>query len=345
MADPGGAGDTALRAALEALLDGLLVGMPTETVYGLAGDAGSASAVAAIYAAKGRPADHPLIVHVSGAAAARRWMIDDAGAERLMQAFWPGPLTLIVRRRPGAPAHACAGQPTVGLRCPSHPVAQRLLQAFEAAGGLGVAAPSANRFGRISATRADDVRAELGDAAAVVLDGGDAEIGLESTIVDLTCTPPAVRRPGAVSPEHIAQVLGVPVARAWLAGREVRGALPVSGTLAAHYAPSTALRLVRAEDLTAAIEAAGASRVALWSRRRPAAAVRAWLALPDDPRAFAHALYAGLRALDASGAALIVVETPPSDPEWEAVNDRLARAAAGARETEPTGSEAAPRRP
>ncbi|MEZ5650032.1 MAG: L-threonylcarbamoyladenylate synthase [Burkholderiaceae bacterium] len=323
--------DDVARAA-RVLLDGGLIGLPTETVYGLAADAGNARAVAAVYSLKGRPTDHPLIVHVPGPEAAARWAEPDAAALALMQAFWPGPLTLILRRRADAPAHACAGQPTVGLRCPSHPIAQRVMRAFEAGGGLGVAAPSANRFGRISPTTAADVRAELGDALAIVLDGGDARIGLESTIVDLTGGDARVRRPGAISPESIAAVLGRPVVRAWLERGAEADRPSVSGSLAAHYAPGTPMRLIAAGEIAVALRSFGAEEVSVWSERRPeAVALRLWLPWPTDPVVFAQRLYAGLRTLDASGARCLIVQMPPDEPAWEAVRDRLGRAAVGSR--------------
>ncbi len=320
--------DADVEAAVRDLLAGALIGLPTETVYGLAGDAANERAVSAIYAAKGRPRDHPLIVHVAGADGAERWAVLDDDARRLMAAFWPGPLTLILLRREGAPVFASAGQPTVGLRCPSHPVAQRVLRAFERAGGLGVAAPSANRFGRISPTTAIDVRDELGVSVGLVLEGGSAEIGLESTIVDLTGAEPAVRRPGAVSPEAIAAVLGRSVRRAWLAADDA-GQRPVSGTLAAHYAPTTPMRMLDAADLDAALAAAEPGSLAVWSSARPARAVRHWLPWPADAAEAGRRLYSGLRELDASGADGILVESPPLDAAWEAVRDRLDRACTG----------------
>ncbi|MEZ5657592.1 MAG: L-threonylcarbamoyladenylate synthase [Burkholderiaceae bacterium] len=325
--------DAALSRAVEALLAGRLIGLPTETVYGLAGDAGNEQAVAAIYRAKGRPTDHPLIVHVSGPQAAVRWADVDDDARALMHAFWPGPLTLILVRRADAPPFACAGQRTVGLRCPSHPVAHRLLRAFEQAGGLGVAAPSANRFGRISPTSAADVRAELGDALAEVLEGGNAQIGLESTIVDLTGETPRVRRPGAITPEAIAAVLGRPVERAWLNQLAERSAPSVSGSLAAHYAPATPMRLLGAQALAEAVAGMPAHEIAVWSPTRPRCeGLCLWLPWPEDPVVFGRGLYASLRALDASGARLILVQEPPDEPAWEAVRDRLGRAAVGSQQ-------------
>jgi L-threonylcarbamoyladenylate synthase len=309
----------AVQRAAEALRDGALVALPTETVYGLAARADDEAAVAAIFAAKGRPADHPLIVHVADAQGAGAFASTlSPAAQRLMACFWPGPLTLIVPRRPGIAAAAAGGQASIGLRCPSHPVAQALLRRPLALGVPGLAAPSANRFGRISPTRAAHVEQEFG-VDLIVLDGGACAVGIESTIVDCLHEPPALLRPGGVPREAIEALLGTRL-------RAPDAASPrASGTLEAHYAPRARLRLVSAQDLAAGPR----PDVAVYSRLP--VAPEGWSAvrtMPDDAAAAAHELFAVLRELDSAAAAQIWVETPPADPAWEGVNDRLRRAAA-----------------
>lgn len=327
---PGGlvieADDAGIARALECLRDGGVVAFPTETVYGLGADAASAVGVAAIYRIKGRPPDHPLIVHVVDVDALGFWADEDSRARRLAAAFWPGPLTLVMQRRAGAPAHACAGHSTIGLRCPSHPVAQRLLAAFAAVGGRGIAAPSANRFGKVSPTRAEHVRADLDGDVPLILDGGDAEIGLESTIIDLTGERPRLLRPGAIAGSELAQVLGEPIGGAGPAAPRV------PGSLAAHYAPGTPIELVDAQDLAsrvASLRAAG-MRLAVWSREPCLANAVEWLAAPTDPQAYGRMLYDGLRRLDRLGVDRLLIEAVPAGEPWDAVRDRLARAATGA---------------
>lgn len=317
-----------IEDAAQRLARGEVVALPTETVYGLGADAADAAAVAAVYRIKGRPADHPLIVHVPDAAQARWWGEIDAQGERLIAAFWPGPLTLIVRRRAGVPDFACGGEPTVGLRCPAHPVAQALLQAFARHGGHGVAAPSANRFGRVSPTRAEHVAHDLAGfedgMLHLVVDGGPCEVGLESTIVDLSRGEAVLMRPGSISVEELARVLGH-------APRPRDDAAPrASGTLAAHYAPRTPVELLDAQALVARLRelAAAGRRAAVWSRRPPAETPAHWEPFADDPVHGARELYDGLRRLDALGLDRILIERPPADAEWDAVRDRLARAAA-----------------
>lgn len=310
--------------AVRRLEAGELVGLPTETVYGLAADAENPAAVAKIYAAKGRPADHPVIVHVHRHADLAHWAaaVPEA-ARRLAAAFWPGPLTLILPRKPGV-AEACAGgQPTIGLRCPSHPVAQAVLAAFKGGQG-GLAAPSANRFGRISPTTAAHVRAELGDAL-FVLDGGSCAIGIESTIVDCTAQPPRILRPGLLGADEIAAVLGLPAAVLLRAGEGPRAA----GGLPAHYAPRTPLRLRDRDEIDAhwpehAVEIGVVARHA-----SPIGPTDNWRQLADDPALYAHALYAALRTLDSAGLRELWVETVPASDAWLALRDRLMRAARG----------------
>ena len=322
-----------VRAAAARLAAGELVAIPTETVYGLGADATNAAAVAAIFARKGRPADHPLIVHLAPEARIEDWAVDIPGdAHRLAEAFWPGPLTMILRKSPRVPPIVTGGQDTVGLRCPSHPVAQALLREFAKVGSGAVAAPSANKFGHVSPTTAQHVRDEFGPDL-VVLDGGACEVGLESTIVDLSRGAPVLLRPGAITREQLAGVLGV-------APRDRDAAAPrASGTLAAHYAPRTPLVLVEPAALEARLREAAArgERVAVLCAGRAAPLPAAFsLVGPREARAYGHDLYANLRALDANGADLIVVESTPAGPDWEAVRDRLARAAAGTDDADET---------
>jgi len=319
----------AVLSAAQALARGELVGLPTETVYGLAADAGSDPAVARIFSAKGRPSDHPLIVHVAGVEGVNAFAREvPAFAQRLIQAFWPGPLTLILPRRPQAGAAAAAGQDSVGLRCPSHPVAHALLQACEALGVHGLAAPSANLFGRVSPTTAAHVQGEFGDGL-LVLDGGACEVGIESTIVDCTRGAPVLLRPGGVTREQIEAACGQPLrTREELASPDPRA----SGTLEAHYAPQAKVRLMTAQALQTALDVLGpqASAVAVYARsplRSPAPGVLL-RPMPEQAEEAARELFAALRDFDQAGVKLIWVETPPSTPAWEGVLDRLQRAAA-----------------
>ena len=317
----------ALAAAAQRLADGGLVAFPTETVYGLGARADDDRAVAAIFAAKGRPADHPLIVHVAGAEQAAVFAAQmPPAAQRLVRAFWPGPLTVIVPRAPGVASAAAGGQSSIGLRCPSHPVARALLQQAAQHGVAGVAAPSANRFGRISPTSAAHVVSEFGPALWV-LDGGDCAVGIESTIVDVSRGSPVLLRPGVLTRAAIEAVLGEP-----LHAPDAR-APRAPGTLAAHYAPTAQLRLWPAPALAAALHepATWPAGLAVYSRRTGAAPAGVpWHRMPDDPAAAAHELFAVLRRFDDAGAAEIWVEQPPDDPAWEGVLDRLRRAAAAA---------------
>lgn len=312
-------GPEALERAARTLAEGGLVAIPTETVYGLAARADDDRAVARIFAAKGRPPDHPLIVHVADAAGVEAFAAQvPAGARTLMAHFWPGPLTLILPRKAGVAAAAAGGQESIGLRCPSHPVAQALLRRVAELGVPGLAAPSANRFGRVSPTRAQHVRDEF-DAALPVLDGGDCPVGIESTIVDCTRDPPALLRPGGVSRTEIETVLRRPLAAPDAASPRA------PGTLESHYAPRARVRLVDAPELAAARPL---QEVAVYSRLPipPAGWAAAWR-MPADAVAAAHDLFAVLRELDAAGVAQIWVERPPAEPAWEGVNDRLRRAA------------------
>ena len=313
--------------AAERLAAGELVAFPTETVYGLGARADDAAAVARIYAAKGRPSDHPLIVHVADVQAGRRFAASwPASADRLAAAFWPGPLSLIVARAPGEAEAPAAGQATIGLRCPSHVVAHALLVEAQARGVPAVAAPSANRFGRISPTTAAHVRAELGDAVAV-LDGGACEVGIESAIVDCSRDPPRLLRPGALGRARIEAALGQP-----LADSDADADAPrAPGTLAAHYAPKARLRLMSTPMLRDALKVLGQGlpTLAVYSRTlRSAERGIVFRRMPDQPQAAAHELFAVLHELDALGVSLIWVEQPPDTPDWDGVRDRLQRAAA-----------------
>jgi len=321
-----------IARAARALEQGLLVAFPTETVYGLGADAANPAAVAAIYAAKGRPQDHPVIVHLAPDAALAAWAKEiPAEAQQLADAFWPGPLTMILKRADHVPADVSGGQDTIGLRCPAHPVAIALLQAFRQGQG-GVAAPSANKFGHVSPTTAQHVRDEFGEGAgsplAMVLDGGASAVGIESTIVDLSRLAthgPVLLRPGHISADAIAAVIDrLPVAADSAAPR-------ASGTLESHYAPHTPVAMQESQQLAATLAAAVAAgrKVALIHYSAFAAVPHASVRLPASPAGFAHALYAALRSMDGSGAAVILVEAPPNGPDWLGVNDRLRRAAHG----------------
>ena len=319
-----------IAEAVRLLKAGELVGIPTETVYGLGADAANPQAVARIFAAKGRPADHPLIVHLPGAAHLDRWAREiPAMAWELAEAFWPGPLTLILKRAPQVPDAVTGGQDTVGLRVPGHSVALDLLRAFAAAGGSGgIAAPSANRFGRISPTTAEHVREELGDAVSLVLDGGACSVGIESTILDLSSGKAVLLRPGHVSPAAIEAVCGV------LPEAPTANAPRASGTLEAHYAPQTTMRMVAKErllELLNALRHTGRRCGVLCHSQPPQAGMpHVWKMLPADPVGYAHGFYAALRELDHADTELIVVEAIPAGPEWAAVADRLRRAVVGA---------------
>ncbi len=306
---------TVAQAALT-LRRGGLVAFPTETVYGLGADASNERAVRKLFALKGRPATHPVIVHLGSADLLEGWAANvSKTAYALAERFWPGPLTLVLRRRESVSDAVTGAQETVGLRVPGHPVALGLLRAF----GGGVAAPSANRFGHVSPTTAAHVRAEFGDAVPV-LDGGPCGVGLESTILDLSGPVPRLLRPGAVTKVELEGVLGVPV------GARDEHAPRVSGTLERHYAPNTRTSLV-----TDAAPVSGEHDAVLSRRSKPEGAEAArWLVLPDDPAAYGQGLYAALRDLDTLGCRHLYIETVPDTPVWAAVRDRLGRAAAPA---------------
>jgi L-threonylcarbamoyladenylate synthase len=303
-----------IRKAAELLRAGGLVAFPTETVYGLGADASSAKAVARLYAVKGRPADHPVIVHFASAEQAFAWAREVPEAARQLAArFWPGPLTLILKRSTLAHDFVTGGQDTVGLRVPSHPIAHEMLSVF----GSGVAAPSANRFGLVSPTTAAHVREDLGDEADLVLEGGPSDVGIESTIVDLSGAGAVLVRPGGISKEEVEKIVRL---------REREEASPRhSGGLERHYAPRTPARLVPTHELDREI-AARKDRVAVLAFSRPDERVDYWLRMPREPAAYAQRLYAALRELDSAGCEAILVEAPPQAAEWAAVLDRLRRA-------------------
>ena len=316
---------------------GGLVGMPTETVYGLAADADNPTAVARIFSAKGRPSDHPLIVHIPapeapGEAAWQalvgRYAHDvPPFAWDLMQAFWPGPLTLILPRREGIATAAAGGHASVGLRCPEHPTAQALLLAAQRWGVWGVAAPSANRFGRVSPTTAEHVASEfeaLSEAELIIVDGGACRVGIESTIVDATRGEPVLLRPGMITAQALSQACGLPV-------RERDAQAPrVSGSLASHYAPQARVRLADAAALSQALRAEPEpARVAVYAQAGVAVPAEVRVErMPDDAVTCAHDVFAVLRRLDTPDCHTIWVQTPPEGQDWDGVRDRLQRAAA-----------------
>jgi L-threonylcarbamoyladenylate synthase len=318
-----------IQRAAALLRAGEVVAFPTETVYGLGADALNPAAVAKVFAAKSRPADHPLIVHLPLNADLALWAREvPPAAEKLALAFWPGPLTLILPRRKRVPDIVTGGQDTVGLRVPDHPLARQLLAAFAG----GIAAPSANRFGRISPTTAEHVREELGDRVALILDGGPCAVGIESTIVDVSHRSPRILRPGTVTARDIEDVLGVPIGLG-PGGADEEEAPRVSGSLPGHYAPHTPLALIGRSRLPEELHARVAQGLKLAVLGREAQRIVDgriyWQRALTDSAGYAHDLYAHLRAMDALGVDLIVVETPPEEPAWLAVCDRLARAASG----------------
>jgi L-threonylcarbamoyladenylate synthase len=304
-----------VRRAAQILRAGGLVAFPTETVYGLGADAANEKAISRLYAVKRRPADHPVIVHFVSAQAAFAWAREVPEAARMLaQKFWPGPLTLILKRSAEARDFVTGTQDTVGLRVPSHPVAQALLRLFDGA----LAAPSANRFGLVSPTTAAHVRDDLGNEVDLVLEGGASEVGIESAILDLSGAAPVLLRPGHITKAQMEALVG-PV------GRKEATSPRHSGGLERHYAPRTPASLVPTYALDREI-AKGKDRVAVLAFSRPDERVDYWLRMPRDPQAYAQRLYAVLRELDTAGCERILVEAPPDTAEWSAVRDRLRRA-------------------
>jgi L-threonylcarbamoyladenylate synthase len=324
--------DQEIEKAAEILRAGGLVAFPTETVYGLGADASNAAAVKKIFAAKGRPADHPVIVHIADMSELKHWAAEVPRAAWLLaEKFWPGPLTMVLKRSPHVNDLISGGQNSIGLRVPGHPVAQQLLKAF----GGGIAAPSANKFGRLSPTTAEHVREELGSAVEMVLDGGPCDVGIESTIVDLTREPPAILRPGRVTAQQIADALLVPL------GESAADRPRVPGSLASHYAPHAPLKLVQPDEIENYVRRQVVQPpVAVVARRgRPRdSKVALWQVAPETPEEYARVLYATLRRLDDAGCGLIVVEALPPLPEWAAVRDRLDRAATPDPAVQPTAA-------
>jgi L-threonylcarbamoyladenylate synthase len=317
----------AIQDAARRLERGELVAFPTETVYGLGADAENSCAVAYIYEAKGRPSNHPVIVHIAPEADIGYWaqsISDDA--RKLIAAFWPGPLTLILKRAANIPATVSGGQDSIGIRCPSHPVAQALLRAFKEGNG-GIAAPSANKFGHVSPTTAQHVHDEFGPdrngLVQCVLDGGQSDVGIESTIVDMSRDRAVLLRPGHISAEQLVDVLG------YMPSQPDAEAPRASGTLESHYAPRTPVALIDSEHLAETLISlkSHGRRVALMHHTPLQDAVQASAAMPTNPAGYAHDLYAALRAMDDIDADVILVEALPTDAAWNGVNDRLRRAA------------------
>ena len=320
-----------VQQAVDALCAGELLGLPTETVYGLAADACNENAVAKIFQAKGRPPNHPLIVHVAHADSVKKFASDIPDfAQKLMSQFWPGPLTLILPRQTEMAAAAAGGQNSVGLRCPSLPVAHEVLKACAAKGVWGLAAPSANLFGRVSPTSAAHVQFEFGDAL-LILDGGKCEVGIESSIVDCTRGVPVLLRPGQISRNQIEQACGFKLVSPEILNSEAPRA---SGTLESHYAPTAKVRLMSTSDWQKALAALGphTQNLALWSVQKPSHELMGaglyWRGMPADATQAAHDLFSVLRDFDARGVRTIWIETPPQTLDWEGVSDRLNRAAA-----------------
>lgn len=308
-----------IERAVKILKNGGLVAFPTETVYGLGADASNAHAIEKVFHAKQRPMDHPVIVHIREIAQLSRWAIDiPSMAYTLANAFWPGPLTLILKKSPEVSDAVTGGQDTVGIRIPNHPVTLVLLKAF----GGGIVGPSANRFGRISPTTAEAVREELGSAVDWVLDGGQCAVGVESTIIDLSDDHPVILRPGMITLEQIELILQRPVAL------YKKNAPRVSGALESHYSPMTPTRLVKSDKLIEHLKEIDFPCVVLSrqavSIQKPNIKI---IPMPKSPVDFAHEMYQTLRVADKKGTKLIIIEEVPASSEWSAIRDRLQRAA------------------
>ncbi|MSQ52277.1 MAG: threonylcarbamoyl-AMP synthase [Betaproteobacteria bacterium] len=325
------AGIEAIERAAALLREGGLVAFATETVYGLGADAGNRDALQKLYRVKKRPAAHPVIVHLAGADDLPLWAAEvSPHAEKLVSAFWPGPLTLVVRRATHVLDEVTGGQDTVALRVPSHPLAQALLVAMRLAmreGGAGgrpsgIAAPSANRFGKLSPTRAEHVRADLGADVDLILDGGECEVGIESTIVDLSGERPAILRPGRITAAQIEKIIDTQL----VASSESSPVAP--GSLALHYAPRAKAKLAKRVQIIDQLAANRGRRIAVLAIEVSVPRLAASLTTVESalPASYAHSLYANLRRLDATGADLILIETPPDTPGWAGVMDRLRRA-------------------
>ena len=318
-----------IEAAVQALRDGELVAFPTETVYGLGANAQNPAAVCKIFAAKGRPPNHPVIVHLDSPRFLHRWVREvPEEAMRLAETFWPGPLTMVMPRAANVHDVITGGQDTIAIRVPAHPMAQQLLTAF----GGGIAAPSANRYGRLSPTRAEHVREELGDAVRVVLDGGECQLGLESTIVSFEHGAVRLLRPGGVTATQIRAVVGELLSGIAAAPPRVPGSPPT------HYAPTTPMTIVPAGEIDAQADLAsvGGRRVAVLAQRLPLRAHKyvTWINAGRRPESYGRDLYANLRTLDKAGCAHILVQAVPDGERWDAVRDRLVRAATSVAESD-----------
>jgi L-threonylcarbamoyladenylate synthase len=318
-----------IDTAVQALRNGELVAFPTETVYGLGANAQNPAAVRRIFEAKGRPPNHPVIVHLDDPRFLHRWVREvPQAAARLAEAFWPGPLTMVMPRAANVHDVITGGQDTIAIRVPSHPMAQQLLTAF----GGGIAAPSANRYGRLSPTRAEHVREELGDAVQVILDGGECQLGLESTIVAFESDALRLLRPGSVTAAQLRAVVGDIFIGAGSDSPRVPGSPPT------HYAPTTPMTIVPAGEVDAHADAAsaGGRRVAVLAQRLPLRAHKyvTWINAGRRPENYARDLYAHLRTLDKAGCQQILVQAVPDGDRWDAVRDRLRRAATNVAESD-----------
>ncbi|MDF2939562.1 MAG: Sua5/YciO/YrdC/YwlC family protein [Gammaproteobacteria bacterium] len=313
-----------IQQAVKILQQGGLVAMPTETVYGLAADASNPKAIKKIYEAKGRPSSHPVIVHLASIDQIDDWAIGvSESIKQALSQFWPGPLTIIAKKAAQVSDSLTGGQDSIGIRIPNHPVAQALLKAF----GGGLAAPSANRFGRISPTDAKHVKEELGDKVDCILEGGRSVVGIESTILDISQKPYKILRLGAISKEELSQALGESIEDLGEAKHKVRA----PGMLASHYAPETSLKLVPSSELKDLLEECSKTQtsIGLLTYHQPISELPniRWMIAENNPKDYAHELYANLRLLDSEGHSLIIVEAVPEDKAWSAIADRLKRAA------------------
>ncbi len=318
-----------IESAVQALRDGELVAFATETVYGLGANAQNPAAVAKIFAAKGRPPNHPVIVHLDSPRFLHRWVREvPEVAMRLAERFWPGPFTMVMPRAANVHDVITGGQDTIAIRVPAHPMAQQLLTAF----GGGIAAPSANRYGRLSPTRAEHVREELGDAVRVILDGGECQIGLESTIVSFEGDGVRLLRPGSVTATQIRAVVGE------LFSDDGRPVPRVPGSPPTHYAPTTHMTIVPAGEIDAQADAAssGGRRVAVLAQRLPLRAHKyaTWINAGRRPENYGRDLYANLRTLDKAGCRRILVQAVPDGERWDAIRDRLVHAATSVAESD-----------
>ena len=324
-----------LDAAVQALRDGDLVAFPTETVYGLGANAANPAAVRKIFEAKGRPTSHPVIVHLDDPRFLHRWVQEvPPSAQKLADRFWPGPLTVVMQRAANVHDIVTGGQDTVAIRVPSHPMAQQLLTAF----GGGIAAPSANRYGRLSPTRAEHVREELGEAVRVILDGGECQIGLESTIVSCEGNTVRLLRPGAITASQLREVAGDLQIGGDLQSPRVPGSTP------SHYAPVTSMTIVPSGEIDARADelSAGGRRIAVLAQRLPLKghSYVTWVNAGRRPEQYAQDLYANLRKLDTAGCQQILVQDVPDGERWDAIRDRLLRAASGIADTDDSGASA-----